>query len=136
MLFRSYGINWWASDSKLKKDITNTNVSGIDFIKKLSHYQYNWKDVNNNEHVNVGYLANDLKVLDSNLAFEVKQGDKSEYDSILQIDSTKLIPYISKALQEVITYDDQRDRKINLLQQQVYALQFEVQQLKGGNVVC
>lgn len=131
-----YGITWWASDSKLKKDITNTNVSGIDFIKKLSHYQYNWKDVNNNEHVNVGYLANDLKVLDSNLAFEVKQGDKSEYDSILQIDSTKLIPYISKALQEVITYDDQRDRKINLLQQQVYALQFEVQQLKGGNVVC
>lgn len=94
-----YGINAWASDTKLKNNIKDTNVGGLEFINSIRHISFDWK--NNGLPVKIGYSANQLQELDPDVVFSVEQSEENEYDSILQIDHTKLIPYLSKAIQEL-----------------------------------
>ena len=42
-----------------------------------------------------------IKEIDSKIVFEVKQPDGSEFDKVLQINSDRLLPYITKAIQEL-----------------------------------
>ena len=101
-LYGAYGLTAWASDKKLKKNIIDSEISGIDEIMKIPHYSFDWK--NKDYHVDCGYIAQEMEKLNQSYVIKIAQHDeKGKYtgDSY-QIDETAIIPVITKALQEVI----------------------------------
>lgn len=106
----SYGIDWWASDLKLKENVLllnskrkNKNISGLDTIKKIEHYSFSYKD--NQPNVSCGYIGQQLEEINQDFVMKVKQKEDSEnYDEkdpfIRQPRPSRIIPYITKAIQE------------------------------------
>lgn len=103
--YGAYGINGvFQSDTKLKENIKDSEINALDFISSLRHIQYDWKDTplaTGTGHEDIGFSANQIKEIDSKIVFEVKQPDGSEFDKVLQINSDRLLPYITKAIQEL-----------------------------------
>lgn len=111
------GVSWWDSDEKLKKNITDTKINALDVIKKIKHREYDRTDTA--EHNKLGYVAQELQKIDDGFVFGVKQSDDSE---ILNINPSKIIPYLTKAIQEQ--------------QDMIEKLQDEVQNLKKEVKLC
>lgn len=109
----AYGIDWWASDKRMKKNIKKTSKNGIEFVKKLNHVSFDWKDIDGGS--NVGLLAQELKEIDEKLVLEIPQPEGSEFETRLQINTSMLVPYLSKALQEVIEIVEEQQKEINKL---------------------
>ena len=92
----TFGVNLWQSDKRLKDDIKGSKVNALDVINNIKHRSFKWKRngaVNNN-----GYIAQELEEVIPGAVYEVEQGDGAE---LKQIDSSILIPYLSKAIQEL-----------------------------------
>lgn len=102
-LYGAFGLTAWASDKKLKKNIVNSEISGVDEIMKIPHYAYDWID--KDYHVNCGYVAQDMENV--NKSFVLKIPQKDEKGKFLgynyQIDETNIIPVITKSIQELVT---------------------------------
>lgn len=98
----AYGITIWASDGRLKKNIKETDVNAIDIIKQIKHRQFDWKE--NNQHEKIGYIAQELEEINEDLVRKVPQYDednKTVLDYRYQVDDERLIPYMTKAIQEL-----------------------------------
>lgn len=91
------GITWWDSDEKLKKNIEKSEVNALDVIKDIEHYSFDWKDESRGS-IKLGYVAQQLEEVEESFALKIKQKDG---DYTYQIDDTHLIPYITKAIQEL-----------------------------------
>ncbi len=87
----------WTSDEKLKNNIDDTNICGIDMVKALPHRQFDWVD--GKGHEDIGYIAQELQRIAPSAVKEIKQNDGSV---LLQVRPEVVIPYLSKALQETI----------------------------------
>lgn len=106
------GISWWQSDIKLKKNINDTSISNAsDIINRISHRQFDWKS--NNKHVSLGYVADELMEIIPEAVFEVSQEND---ETIKQIDGNKIIPYITKAFQEMSDKIKDLENKLSELQ--------------------
>ena len=99
----TYGIDAWVSDVTLKENITETDVNNaLDLINRLRHVQFDWKS--NGEHVEIGYIADELEDVFEQLVFEVPQYDEEGNptgENVKQIYNTTMIPLITKAIQEL-----------------------------------
>jgi len=84
-----------SSDIKLKKNIKDTSVSATDTLNKIELKSFDWK--NRDEHVDVGFIANQLETVIPRVVYEVEQQDGS---TIKNINHFGLIPYLVKAIQE------------------------------------
>lgn len=89
--YSQYGINMWVSDKRLKDNIEDTEYNALEKLKLIKHRQFDYKE---GGHVNLGYVADELEEVDSDLIFEVGE-EKLKQPSI-----EKLIPLLSKAIQE------------------------------------
>lgn len=102
-LYGAFGLTAWSSDKKLKKNIVNSEISGVAEIMKIPHYAYDWID--KDYHVNCGYVAQDMENV--NKSFVLKIPQKDEKGKFLgynyQIDETNIIPVITKSIQELVT---------------------------------
>lgn len=101
-LFGAWGITAWASDRKFKKNIKDSEISGIDEIMKIKHSAFDWK--RSGKHVDCGYIAQDMEKCNPIYVLRIPQKDDTgrETGVNLQINEQGLIPIITKALQEVI----------------------------------
>lgn len=101
-LFGAFGLTAWSSDKNLKKNIVDSEISGIDEIMKIPHFSFDWKD--KDYHVDCGYVAQDMEKINDIYVIKIPQhDDKGNYTGDrYQIDETAIIPVITKALQEVI----------------------------------
>lgn len=104
-------------------------MSGLDFVKGIRHIEFDWK--NGMGHVKIGYSANELRGLDEEVVYCVEQPEGSEYDEILQIDDTKLIPYLSKAIQELSDEVDGLQEENRILKEKMEELMRRVERLEG-----
>jgi len=95
----TWGITAWASDKRLKKNIAKTEVAALETIDKIEITQFDWND--SPDHAPAGIIADQLQEIIPEAVFEVKQGEGAKYDTIKQIDSSKLLPYCIKAIQEL-----------------------------------
>lgn len=122
--YGSYGIpNIFQSDTKLKENVEDSEVNAIDFIMNIRHIQFDWKDTPlalGKGHENIGFSANQIKDLDEKAVFSVEQPEGSEFDSVLQINSDRIIPYITKAIQEM---KNDYDKRIKDLEERVKQLE-------------
>lgn len=142
----AYGIDWWASDIRLKNNVAeltgktdytskiskdkldlkrqNNSLSALDTIKKIEHFSFNMLD--SDSHTSCGYIADQLQEVNKDFVMEVKQEptvknyDK-ETEEIIDVPNpmyfeedpvirnpkpSALIPYITKAIQELVEYND------------------------------
>ena len=111
-LYGAFGLTAWSSDKKLKKNIVNSEISGVDEIMKIPHYAYDWID--KDYHVNCGYVAQNMENV--NKSFVLKIPQKDEKGKFLgynyQIDETNIIPVITKSIQELVTRVIELEKKI------------------------
>lgn len=134
------GINWWDSDASLKKNIKNTEVRyALEKISKLKHIEFDWKE--NDSHVDLGYVADDVEKILPCLVFDVAQYDKDgkpNGESIKNIDYRTMIPLITMGMQELIeerdllwTFDEEAANCIIKLREEVDSLKSTVNELKA-----
>lgn len=109
-----YGVNWFSSDARLKKDIEATTVTALDYINQIDHKQFDWKQ-EGREGVRCGYIAQQLEEIDLDVTFKIKQPEGSEIDELYQIDSTRLMPYLTKAIQELSAQVKDLQNQIDIL---------------------
>ena len=91
-----YGVEFNVSDKKLKTDIRDSTVSALDAINKIQHRSFDWK--HSQTHVDNGYVAQELEEVIPGTTYDVPQDDGS---SIKQIKLLSVVPYLSKAIQEL-----------------------------------
>lgn len=121
-----YGCTAWASDKSLKEHIKNTEVRhALDKLSKLKHVEFDWKD--NDGHVPLGYVADDVKEILPCLVFGVKQEDGTE---LLHINHTTMIPLITMGIQELIEEKDLLWNFDNEVADCIISLRKEVDELK------
>lgn len=134
------GINWWDSDASLKKNIKNTEVRyALEKISQLKHVEFDWKE--NDSHVDLGYVADDVEKVLTCLVFEVAQygeDGKPNGESIKNIDHRTMIPLITMGMQELIeerdllwTFDEEAANCIIKLREEVDSLKSTVNELKA-----
>lgn len=93
--------NCWQSDGRLKKDIKETEVNALNTINSILHRTFKWKENDITEEI--GYIAQELENVKANFIIKVPQRDNKGniIDRAYQINETKIIPYITKAIQEL-----------------------------------
>lgn len=134
------GINWWDSDASLKKNIKNTEVRyALEKISQLKHVEFDWKE--NDSHVDLGYVANDVEKILPCLVFDVAQYDedgKPNGEVIKNIDYRTMIPLITMGVQELIeerdllwTFDEEAANCIIKLREEVDSIKSTVNELKA-----
>lgn len=100
-----YGISIWASDGRLKRNIAPSTVEATNVIKSIKHREFDWKDTTKG-HVNIGYIAQELEEINKDFVLKIPQYKDPEIkdeivDYAYQIDERKIIPYMTKAMQEM-----------------------------------
>jgi hypothetical protein len=96
----AYGINWWLSDTKLKENIKDTEVTALDKVERMHFIQFDWKD-KDKAHVDLGVSANQIEEFMPDAVWNIKQPEDYEYDTIKNIDTGKMTTYALKAIQEL-----------------------------------
>lgn len=115
------GLTWWDSDARLKKNIESTTENALEVINKIQHYSFDWKD-ETHKSIKVGYVAQQLEEIEELFVLKVDQThiseeNECEYDYTLQVDETHIIPYITKAIQELSTQVEELKNQIATMQQ-------------------
>lgn len=95
------GVTCWQSDGRLKKNIAETQVKALDVINKIFHRQFDWKK--SGVHEDIGYIAQELEKIKADFVIKVPQIDEegNVIDEVYQINEKKIIPHLSKAIQEL-----------------------------------
>ena len=101
------GITWWDSDKKFKNNITELNDNiGLNVINQIKHYSFDYDKEHGSKHLECGYVAQQLEEIDEKLILKIKQEEEcSLYTKddpyTRHPDHTVIIPYLSKAIQEL-----------------------------------
>lgn len=119
----AWGVAIWASDKRLKKNIEDTKVNGIEIIKQIHHVSFDWKE--NDNHESIGYVADEVEEIFPEAVYEVGENKNK------QISNTTITPLISKALQELIGIVEEQKKEIDDLKTQVQELKELVMSKKG-----
>ena len=104
-----------SSDYRLKSNIEKLE-SGIDRLKQLPVYRFNWNDRLEEDKVD-GFLAHEL----SNVIPESVDGEKDGLDQegnplYQSIDQSKIVPLLTAALQESIEKIEKLEQRIQILE--------------------
>ena len=96
-----WGISSW-SDSRLKKNIKDSKVNGLDTINQIHLHEFDFIDNYYGTHESIGYIADELKELIPEAVISVPQ-DKNltGYDELYQVLETPIIRFLIKAVQEL-----------------------------------
>ena len=90
------------SDEKLKTNINDSDINAIDMINKIKLHEFDFVNKEYGNHNSCGYIAQELKSIFPESVIDVPQDKEiTGYDSLYQIDDSKLIPYLVKAIQEL-----------------------------------
>lgn len=114
------GITWWDSDARMKKNIVSTDENALEAINKIKHYSFDWND-ENRKSIKLGYIAQQLEEVDELFVLKIDQTHSTEknnceYDYTLQVDETHIIPYITKAIQELSAQVEELKNQIASMQ--------------------
>ena len=84
------------SDVRLKTNIHDTQVNALEIVNQIQMKEFNW--IETGEHENVGMIAQQVQTIAPELVYENPE------TGILSIKTTKLIPYLLRAIQELTDY--------------------------------
>ena len=123
-----WGIHIWISDARAKHDIKDCSTSALDIINSIHHREFKYN--NTNKLIDVGYIAQEMYQINDIFVTKVSNDkDPANFDPnndatfSYQINEDAIIPYISKAVQEV-------DAKVVEQQKEIDDLKKENSELK------
>lgn len=90
------------SDERVKKNIYDTSVDGLSKINSIKLHEFDFIDDKYGQHSDCGYIAQELQKVCAECVIDVPHiKNELGYNSLYQVDDTKLIPYLVKAVQEL-----------------------------------
>lgn len=99
-----WAISSW-SDSRLKKNIKDSEVNALDVINKIQMREFDFKDEKYGHHEDIGYVAHELReiVPECVVDIPISEEEQKEYktDTLMQVEDKHLIKYLVKAVQEL-----------------------------------
>lgn len=103
-----------SSDIRLKENIKDSEVNGLDFINSIKLHQFDWKE--SGDHWDCGYIADELVEQDIHLVLEGSGGENDDGSiNPYCIDDFYLSAYQTKAIQELYEIIMQQNEKIEEL---------------------
>lgn len=105
----TYGITIWSSDASLKKDIEDTKEIAIKKINQIQHKQFAFK--RSNKKIKCGYIAQELEQINPDFVEKIQQSDGSY---MYQVNEPGIIPYITKAIQELSSQIQEIKEKVGV----------------------
>lgn len=109
-----------SSDIRLKKDIKNSNVSGLQLINKIQLREFVWKD--SKEYQKIGFIADELEKIDSHLSVGKDPYDKDGNPIYKSVDTFYLQGFEVKAIQELSQQNDELRKEIDILKKEIKEL--------------
>lgn len=112
------------SDKRLKKNIKDSEVKGLELINAIHLVEFDFKDKKFGTHEEIGYIAQELIDIIPEAVVEVptEEEDKKYGDSLLYVEDKPLIKYLVKAVQELTDIVDKQQIQIDELKNRVVAL--------------
>jgi hypothetical protein len=100
------GTNYFYSDERVKENIVPSSKVALSVINNIKIISFDWKPQSgNNGHIDIGFSGQQLKQLDSRFVNELSDGG-------LMVSEPVLIPYLTKAIQELSQKIELLERKI------------------------
>lgn len=107
--------NSQVSDIRLKDNVNNSEVNALEIINKMKVRQFDWKK---GGHQNIGFVADELEEIDPNLALGGGYDENGEMD-VKQINTSYLLNYAIKAIQELSATVKEQSCKIRKLEEKL-----------------
>ena len=108
------------SDIRLKQEIKDSSVNGLDLINKIKIRDFKWKE--SKKHQKIGFIADELEKLDPSLSLGEKLYDDQGQPIYKQVNSFYLQGYEVKAIQELSAQNKKLLEKIEKLQEEIKQL--------------
>ena len=111
-------VAFTSSDARLKENIKDTDLSGLDMINKMQIRQFDWIDdesagYNKGRHQTIGFVADELEKLDKYFIVNGSGGEDEDGNINPKcVDTFYLLGYITKALQELSAKVDELEKKV------------------------
>jgi hypothetical protein len=103
------------SDIRLKENVKDSKVEALETVNKMKVRQFDWKK---GGHQNIGFVADELEEIDPNLALGGGYDENGEMD-VKQINTSYLLNYAIKAIQELSATVKEQGRKIRELEEKL-----------------
>lgn len=107
--------NTGVSDIRLKENVKDSKVEALETVRRMKVRQFDWKK---GGHQSIGFVADELEEIDSNLALGGGYDENGEMD-IKQINSQYLLNYAIKAIQELSAKVDEQEKHIKELERRL-----------------
>ena len=92
-----------SSDERIKENINPTEINALNVINSISHHSFDFKFDEFGKHNDIGYIAQELLDIVPEAVISVPQSkEKFGYSELYQINYVQLIPYLTKAVQELL----------------------------------
>lgn len=115
LLVNGSKVQTGSSDGRLKHDISDTEVQALPLLNQIKHRQFTWNA--DNTYVNLGYIAQELENIDSNLVIKNPQYDEEGNltDNIYQVNLLGMLALATKSIQELSEKINEQQFEINTL---------------------
>lgn len=108
------GITYWDSDIRYKTNVIHTTKTALDKVLQIEHFDFDYKVGMN--HFDVGYISQQLMEINSQWVLPMPQENEYGVKETFYIpNQTTIIPYLSKAIQELKELVDVQTEEIKNL---------------------
>lgn len=107
--------NTGVSDIRLKDNVKDSEINALEVVNKMKVRQFDWKK---GGHQNIGFVADELEEIDPNLALGGGYDENGEMD-VKQINTSYLLNYAIKAIQELSATVKEQSCKIRKLEEKL-----------------
>lgn len=114
-----------SSDIRLKQNIKESTVSGLELINKIPLYEFDWKE-GSKAHQKLGFVADYLEKIDPNLSVGDKTQDENGNPIYKSVNTFYLQGFEIKAIQELSQQNQELKKEIDFLKKEIKELKKKV----------
>ena len=101
------------SDIRLKQNIENTDVNGLDAVNRMQLRQFDWR--RDGKHQSIGFVADELETIDPDLALGGGYDEDGNIDE-KQVNTYMVVAYLTKAVQELSAKVEELEHKLSAME--------------------
>ena len=113
----NYLITLTTSDKNLKKNIEDTKINALEVINNLKHKQFDYRyEELGKDKIKIGYIAQELEKVIPESVIDIPQNEETSLgglEVIKQIDYNAIVPYLTKAIQELSEIVEEQQKVID-----------------------